>query len=283
MLKILIATDFSAGARAAGRRAARLAAASGGEIVALHVFDPQVFEHTTDEIVAEERNSAQLLLDELCGELNRGGTRATGMLVDRERHPDEIIVDVAESEAAGLVVLGSTGRTGMERLFVGSIAERVVQSCGVPVLIARGEADGDFTRILCATDFSEHADRALTTAFELAAPGATIDVLYAIEPSIYATPDPRVVPGPSQAASIEADVRRRGAELIARPWPDRAKLTFAHEVGRARSVILDRLEGDRYDLVTLGSHGRRGLRRFFLGSVAESVVRHAPCSVLVAR
>jgi nucleotide-binding universal stress UspA family protein len=76
-------------------------------------------------------------------------------------------------------------------------------------------------------------------------------------------------------------VVRRVAELLR----DKAELTIETVVrtGDARDVIVDEATEWHADLIVVGSHGRTGVQRWFLGSVAEAVVRHAPCSVQVAR
>ena len=79
-----------------------------------------------------------------------------------------------------------------------------------------------------------------------------------------------------------ADASKRGNELLARASaPEGATLEFFQIEGRPSAAIHQKLEGNHYDLVVMGSHGARGFRRWFLGSVAEATLRHAPCSVLV--
>jgi nucleotide-binding universal stress UspA family protein len=88
--------------------------------------------------------------------------------------------------------------------------------------------------------------------------------------------------GPVREA-LTSEIDRAGKKLLDEHASDQHNLTFeAVQAGAAHGVI-DRTkeEGRDYDLVVMGSHGRRGFRRFILGSVAETVVRHAPCSVLV--
>jgi universal stress protein A len=88
-------------------------------------------------------------------------------------------------------------------------------------------------------------------------------------------------------AEIRADMedhgQRKGAESLAARDTTRATVRYQLREGDTRDGIVDLAKVSGADLIVLGSHGRRGLRRFLLGSVAESTVRHAPCSVLVAR
>jgi nucleotide-binding universal stress UspA family protein len=282
MRKILVATDFSEPARVAVQRAGLLAAARGAEVVILHAFDPAAYDRVTEDALAEERTALRLLLDEACGGLARQGVSASSELV--EGRAEEVIAHAAAAGGADVVLIGAHGRTGLRRVLLGSVAERLVRSCHVPVLVARGRAAGSFARVLCATDFTEHAERALEAALELTSPGGRVDVLHVTQLPTYSTDDLRVMAAATLIADLEAEARRSGDQLLARHRREGGvTVTFEHEHGRTRDAILARLEGGAHDLVALGSHGRSGAARLFLGSVAEAIIRHAPCSVLVAR
>ncbi len=137
---------------------------------------------------------------------------------------------------------------------------------------------------LVATDFGEHAERALVYAVELAAQlDATIHLVHVVEfPSL-------AVPGIGHAYNSvmmenqTADGRNELDRLVAL-YRDRVAMAPPRlEIGDARDEI-DRVAGAiSADLIVMGTHGRRGLRRILLGSVAESVVRTAPCPVLTIR
>jgi nucleotide-binding universal stress UspA family protein len=140
-------------------------------------------------------------------------------------------------------------------------------------------------RILVAVDFSEPSRLAFDDAAELAQKfGAELDVLHVWEVPSFVPPEVAVVVGSGaeladavkKAAekgldSFVADAARRGIAVHA------ARL----EMGLPASTIAD--AATDYDLLVLGTHGRSGLTRFLLGSVAERVVRHAPCPVLTVR
>ncbi len=135
--------------------------------------------------------------------------------------------------------------------------------------------------ILVATDFSEYADHALEYAVNFAAElGATIHLVHAITISVGLFPEIGVA---YDSLIIETSTRKAQDAVDARAEQYRARASFAPtvvEVGDAREVI-DRIAATiGADLIVMGTHGRRGLRRMLLGSVAESVVRSAPCPVL---
>ncbi len=135
--------------------------------------------------------------------------------------------------------------------------------------------------ILVPTDFSEHADRALAYAVELAASlDATIHLVHAISITIVGLPEMGVAYG---AMVMESATKAAQDELEARATRYRDRVALAPgriEVGDAREVIDQVAKVIDADLIIMGTHGRRGLRRMILGSVAETVVRSAPCPVL---
>jgi nucleotide-binding universal stress UspA family protein len=142
--RILHATDFSPASRAALAKAIELARVQKAELVICHVMSavipmmgegyisPQVYE----DIATSTRRAAQRQLDAIVARARRAGARARGLLV--EGVPFDRIGRVARSQKADLVVMGTHGRTGLGRLFLGSVAERVVATSPVPVMTVRG-------------------------------------------------------------------------------------------------------------------------------------------------
>jgi nucleotide-binding universal stress UspA family protein len=143
-------------------------------------------------------------------------------------------------------------------------------------------------KILFATDGSKFSETAAQTMASVFRPeGAEVLVLQVVEPLVFSTP-PQMAPGyapemearlhdqlkqAKQSASHAAETLRRGG--FKADWRVTEKET--------RTGILGTADEWRADLIVLGSHGEKGLRKFLLGSVAESVARHAGCSVLIVR
>jgi universal stress protein A len=138
--------------------------------------------------------------------------------------------------------------------------------------------------ILVPTDFSEHADHALEYAAKLAATlDATICLVHAITIPAMSVPEMGMA---YSALSIKAMTEHAQSELDKRVAGYRDRVTLAPtrlDVGDARDVIDLAAEQIDADLIIMGTHGRRGIRRMLLGSVAESVVRTARCPVLTIR
>jgi nucleotide-binding universal stress UspA family protein len=137
------------------------------------------------------------------------------------------------------------------------------------------------TNILVPTDFSETADRALDYAIALSAPlGARIHVVHVIGIPQLGIPELGVA---LTSTMIESLVRDNQAALDRLVDKHRGQATFGDIVlrtGDARDMILQAANEVHADLIVIGTHGRRGLARALLGSVAEAIVRMAPCPVL---
>lgn len=284
--KILCPVDFSQGATTALAIAVRLANESNAELVVAHVFqlptplamgEPmlpgEVFTSIADD--AKERLEMVLASARDLGAKRVTSVYATGV-------PWVEIVDLLDKDPAfDLVVMGTHGRSGLSRMLLGSVTEKVVRHAPCSVMTMRPDATaGKFEKLLCPIDFSDVSEVAMDMAATMRA--ASITLLHTVEVTMPYGAD--AVP-----ALYVRDVEERGEEELERQATMLRRLaevpvdTVLRE-GRAQYEIVDMLEKDlSYDLVVLGSHGRTGLKRALIGSVAEAVVRHAPCPVLVAR
>lgn len=196
------------------------------------------------------------------------------------------IVDEAKGIAADLVVVGSRGRGQIATMILGSVAAEVIDHAPCPVLVARSSKIG---RFVLADDGSLEA----TTARDLVASWPLFAGLDARVVSVAPVPAEMGV-GPirhaeaSQALAETVDTLRTTYQTIANA--DASRLTKAGLRARAEvrcgdpaQEIMDAALEDGADLIVMGSHGRTGLERLLIGSVARKVVTHAPCSVLVVR
>ncbi|HEX8106671.1 MAG TPA: universal stress protein [Kofleriaceae bacterium] len=287
--KILCPVDFSLGSQQAMLLAIRLANEAAAELVLAHVWyvpplvyaeEPPFPADTLQAMIDDERRG----LAAAAAEASRLGARSvtTKFLMGV---PWAELVEMLQGDAAfGLVVMGTHGRTGLDRVLLGSVAEKVVRHAPCPVLTvpARGQVS-EFRRVLCPVDFSESSRRAVALAAELVAGGGSgITLLHSIEVPVSYSGEPRV-------EGFAEALDKRGTDLLedwARDLRTRVSVpvTTRSRIGSPGAQILAILDDDRiFDLVVMGSHGRTGLRRALLGSVAEKVVRHAGCPVVVAR
>lgn len=145
-------------------------------------------------------------------------------------------------------------------------------------------------RILVPVDFSEHSARALSYAAFLADPmGATLDVLHVWQPPSYVPIETALTTVGTGAPQTLAEVARLEASrdmtrLTEQLSKSGTEVTTSHvEAGEPVEVIVRHATAGNYDLVVMGTHGRTGFRHLILGSVAERVMRRAPCPVLTLR
>lgn len=146
--RILHPSDFSSASRAAFAKALALARADRAELLLVHVLSPvtlgmggeYISPRVLDDVIRSARADAQRRLDALRARAKKAGARATTLLV--EGTPFTQIAKVAQAKRADLIVMGTHGRTGLTKLFLGSVAERVVGTASCPVLTVRGSGAG---------------------------------------------------------------------------------------------------------------------------------------------
>jgi len=140
-----------------------------------------------------------------------------------------------------------------------------------------------FKNILCAIDYSSCSRHALTAATELAkSSGAALTIVHVWSPPTYGAPD-AILSG--EAIQVMAqDAERLLADWVATAKADGASTVTSKMItGVAWNAIVALSVESHTDLIVMGTHGRTGLKHALIGSVAEKVVRHAPCAVLVIR
>ncbi len=143
-------------------------------------------------------------------------------------------------------------------------------------------------KILLAIDGSKYSEAAaLTVGSGFRTQDTEVLALQVVEPLVFSTP-PQMAPGyaPEMAARLK-DQLKQARESVARTTESLRKAGFKVDSRVAeneiRTGILDVAQEWHADLIVLGSHGEKGLKKFLLGSVAEFVARHAHCSVLIVR
>jgi nucleotide-binding universal stress UspA family protein len=186
-------------------------------------------------------------------------------------NPHKEIVRLADDQRADLIVMGRRGRRGLALLMVGDSTRKVIGFADCSVLVVPRAAEIWQQRILLATDGSRHGERAAESAGQVAKIfGLPITVVSVLRPRF-------------------DEVRRAEAQLEV----DRVREAVAHEGIEVDSVILEGAEPGAVivdfarqrsaDLIVMGSHGRTGIGRLLMGSVAEQVIGQATCSVLVVK
>lgn len=203
--------------------------------------------------------------------------------------PSQVLQTVAQTTGADLLVVGTHGRTGLDHVLVGSTAERVVRVSPCPVLAVKADKEGAgaaapaaIKRIVVPIDLSHCSLDALEYAVQFAKPlGAAITILHAMEPVAY---------GLDFSLSHAKEWKEQRDYLEKRLSVLSACVT-AHGIqadhvlrpGLPADSIVSYVAQQGFDLMIMGTHGRRGISHVLLGSIAGAMLRHAPCPVLTVR
>lgn len=287
--KIIVGHDLAAGGEMALRAAATFALHSGAAIRLVHVVEPYHWYQTMSHPL-----TASFTLEELAQHAGEklaalsASSTLTGIRIDYEVHIGKAFVELliaSRGWQADLIVVGGT--TQRQDVLIGSCAERIVRKAATPVFVAKRPFTTAATRFLVPTDFSVCARKAAEEALALAErfgghicfchvldlaslypPMAEMDI-GAIPPLPFPTPE-----------DFAGEWRTFLAEL-----PTLSRVSWEQQVveGRAATTILRQAEEQHADMIVIGTHGRTGVAHMLLGSVAEEVVRMAPCPVLTIR
>lgn len=304
--KILLAIDGSEEASSAARYASDIAGRTGSELHVVHarlMLPWTGYSATQTGGVADEEEAAERVNRWLSEQVER--IEAEGGIGVRHAYlrlgkPDEGIITVAEEIVslaeeidAGLIVLGSRGLGGVRRALMGSVSDSVVRHAHCPVMVVRGERREEGTartfptRVLLAVDGSEEARLAARTAANLTdKTDSELHVVFVGPSASYigmGTPQIADIPAPNQEELDEESRRWLDAE-IEQVKAAGGTVTQAHlRTGRLDAQIVALAEEIGAGLIAIGSRGLGGVRRALMGSVSDSVVRHAHCPVLVVR
>jgi nucleotide-binding universal stress UspA family protein len=289
---VLCPVDFSETSQHAMDHAAALARWYEAKLTLLHVFatlptmdlPPVILDDASRERIktAMRRMTARVPPD-----------IPLDLRVEQAEHVhDEILAHVAATQA-DLLVLGTHGRSGFQRLFLGSVTEKVIRRATCPMLVVPPRAPDvpadtpvQFKRIVCAVDFSDSSLTALAYALNLAEEAdAHLTLLHAIEmpPELRENPLLPDFDVDRIHAAAEADALQRLRALI----PDHAKTYCAVETavaeGRAYRQLLLRAAEEKADLIVMGVHGRGAIDLLMFGSTTYHVIRAATCPVFIVR
>jgi len=205
--------------------------------------------------------------------------------------PHEVIVRRARTQPADLLVMGTHGRSGFNRLLLGSVTEKVLRAVSCPVLTVPAAAAATtaaavaFKEILCPIDYSPSALQALRYALDLGRQAnGRVTVLYALE---YLDPE-------EPCEHVDFDIRRRRQHFIDHAR-ERLHAQVASEpttwceieevvaIDRAYKAILQHAGTTKADLIVMGVQGTGGVELMLYGSNTQHVLRAAPCPVLTVR
>ncbi len=293
--RILFPTDFSRCARQAMDHALFLAEDFGAELHLLHVVvyahaEPAGPEAGFAPPAELSERFAAIAASEL-GKLRHEAAQRPVELRQIERRgfsAGVAVLEVAEEIGADLIVMGTHGRRGAARFFVGSVAQEVVRYADCPVLTLREQEEARALappqRLLVPIDFSAHSGGALAVAADVARRyGASLQLLHVLElpplPAFYGPP-PDASSTERLRAQAVAELRALAQGVVGAGGPSWEEAVVP---GLAAEEIVRFAAETESGLVVLPTRGRGGVDRLLLGSVAERVLRMASCPVLTLR
>lgn len=290
--RILVAVDLSDASIDVLREGRALATARGATLAVVYVaanfadmqpFYPQSYgtnmTHALEaEEIARETFERRVAEVEGCADIERFFERGTAYAE---------IVRRAEHWAADLVMVGSHGRSGLSRALLGSVAGRVARHAHCAVLVSRRSRSSGV--VLAATDLSDPSLPAVGQAVaEARLRGARLVVAHVIDNTlaVYGAKVGAMLGNTVPLPSVEAQREAKGAlagllqEAVERFGGEGEPLVLDGDVVAA---IVHAVDERQADLLVVGTHGRTGLSRILLGSIAERLLQLADCSVLVVR
>ena len=296
---IVVPIDFSKMSVQAIQIAKQLARRFGASIHLAHV---RQFNYAADfmapvppmvpfAFMTYEQDGEQTALKELKKVASECGVSSANCDVLSGAPPFDEICRLAQTIPADLVVMPTHGRTGLKHVFLGSTAERIVQHSSCPVLVTRGNScckskNGSRFRIktiLVPVDFSSCSREGLRYAIAFANEfGAKIILVHATYLGyVYSAEGAAIydIPGLQKAARKTAERKMR--ELVRSVNFGAVKYQTAFTDGSPVIDICAFAKDHDVDLIITSTHGFTGFTHVLIGSIAEQVVRHAPCSVLV--
>jgi len=261
--------------------AIELAEALGAELHVVYAFDiPEALETYPELATAEESPLARYARQEQAVLERRVREAAPGARVTVHAVPspaENALLHEAERVDAGLLVVGASRHGRLEQALLGTVADRVVRGARTPVLVLRTPMCRP-EKVLLTTDLSELSAAAHEWGAEVAA-------------ALSGTEAPRlrsllvigagIAPPPLDDEAIHDAARRELSVFLEAHLPNDLQVEPVVRTGMAADEIMAEAKAWGADLVVTGTHGRSGFSHLVLGSVAESVLRHAPCSVLV--
>ncbi len=294
-IKIMVPLDGSSFAEAAVPAALSLATDLDAQIELVSVFEDE-------SILAGSELTAQVFREWLTSYLadlakwmgNLSEVVVSFQVIDGM--PADRLVEYAVRSRPDLLVMSTHGRGAIGRTWLGSVTNRVIHQIDVPVLLVRSDendsreftGDVDIRNILVALDGSELAEQSLDWAIQIAKPAdAVLTLVRTTAPPIPFTSP--YMPHAIEATQSTLEAARNQAATYLAGVAERLREDGLHVetdvlVGtHPAHGILDYVKNNAVDLIAIASHGRTGLSRAFLGSVADKILRAATTPVLLVR
>ena len=284
--RLLLATESSEFSEGANREAIRLAKRCGSKLTAMSVIEsnpefgsmaPAILEKLEKEVLAH--------LNSVKARAKQEGVTCETVTYEGE-DSYKYIVEEAVKQKSTMIIMGRRGKKGFRRLVMGSTTSWTIGHSPCSVLVVPRAAQVDFKSVVVATDGSKYSAAAASEAIGIAKRNNAKLTVLAVVPADIA------MPTDIDFAAIQrekiADQDLQAAEKNARAVKDAAQKAGVEAQafvmsGKPADAIIEIAKDKSADLVVVGSHGRTGLDRLLMGSVAERVIVLASCAVLVVK
>ncbi|OYW75765.1 MAG: hypothetical protein B7Z37_11730 [Verrucomicrobia bacterium 12-59-8] len=286
---VIAAIDFTSSCRIALREAVHRASLDGAAITVVHVMDEFLVHELKSALSSDQATIRAEWLERLHKFVADTEVGAGVNAEVRIGNPFTELVEACRAHSADLLVMGAKGSRN-EPHRIGVITAKCVRKAPVDVLVVREDAQGPFKQIVACVDFSENSAKAVQCALHVAQQdGGSLDCLHVYQsalamsldyggfaPSLPATYDPDAVANwrKDLAAFLDPLTRDAGVVAVAQHVTERVNI---------REAILDHVNEVHATLVVLGTNGKTGLREMLIGTTAEKIVQHAPCSILAVK
>jgi nucleotide-binding universal stress UspA family protein len=290
--RIVVPTDFSETAQTAVNLGAEIAGYYKASLDLVNAVDATVYAYAgypfaslSKELIASAEEALnRVKLPKAADKINISRYILSG-------NPAAEIVEHAKRHSADMIVVGTHGHGAVARFILGSVADRVLHEATCPVLVTKAHKGKvtkpkskpkPITRILFPTDFSDTATKALNRAVALTEDfDAELYVLHIVDDTLISTHVD------AERKLILEELRRHALDEMQKQLPpdllQNFETTGAVKRGEPGKQICAFAETHGCDLIVMGSHGRTGLGRLLIGSVADKVVHRAKCPVFIER
>ena len=263
--RLLLSTDGSQYCASAETEAVNIAKVCGSKIYAVSVIETNPeFQALAPGLVDKMGKEAREHLEMVKSKASKEGVDCE-IIVHQGEYPHEYIADEAAKNKIGMIIMGRRGRTGLMRVMMGSVTAKVIGHTLCRVMVVPKDAKLSFEKILIATDGSMHSEFASHEAIDIAKRcGSTLIALSVAKKDESLT-----------AAKACVDIVKKAAEK------EDVKVEALIRTGLPHEVIVNTAAHEDVGLIVVGSHGKTGITKLFMGSVTERVIGHAKCAVLV--
>src|SRR3990170_106085 len=284
--RLLLATDGSLFSEGAIREAIRLAKRCSSKLAAISVIETNPeYETIAPQLLEKAERPARGHLESVKAQAKKEGVEITTSILEGEDSYN-FISDEAVKNKTTMIIMGRRGKTGLKRLVIGTPPARVLGHAPCNVLVVPRAAQVGFRNILVATDGSRYAAAAASEAIGIAKKNKSKLIVLAVVPSESMQPMDIVHSQMSRdvIAEKELSVAENSAKTVKAVAQKEGVAVEAFIMGgRPADAIVQTAKEKNVDVIMLGSHGKTGIDKLLMGSVAERVIVLAACAVLVVK